>query len=190
MKGKNVRDEIYEAKCPSHIVFGDPLYFDEYKDRLDELVIDYRPPKTFELRVVLEERYTSIFPRCTYLRAALYMAPAETMNVYLQGKKYDVQKLAEKEIGLDTGRYLLDVDGRDDEIDVGANIVCGRLTELYRIDVATGKRIVDAAIITLELPDDMSIEKLRTQASYFFEDMQQVEQKEPEKRRGQQELSR
>ena len=36
-----MRKETYKIKCPKHIVFGDPLYFEEYKgERLKKLVVD------------------------------------------------------------------------------------------------------------------------------------------------------
>ena len=51
-----MRKETYKIKCPKHIVFGDPLYFEEYKgERLKKLVVDYEVPAKFDTaRLVLE----------------------------------------------------------------------------------------------------------------------------------------
>lgn len=53
-----MRKETYKIKCPKHIVFGDPLYFEEYKgERLKKLVVDYEVPAKFDTaRLVLEEK--------------------------------------------------------------------------------------------------------------------------------------
>ncbi|WP_270816159.1 hypothetical protein [Hungatella effluvii] len=35
-----MRKELYSMKCPGRIVFGDPLYFEDYKgERLADLVV-------------------------------------------------------------------------------------------------------------------------------------------------------
>ena len=51
-----MRKETYKIKCPKHIVFGDPLYFEEYKgELLKKLVVDYEVPAKFDTaRLVLE----------------------------------------------------------------------------------------------------------------------------------------
>lgn len=37
-----MRKKIFSVKCPEHILFGDPLYFEEYSGkRLESLVVDY-----------------------------------------------------------------------------------------------------------------------------------------------------
>ena len=41
-----MRKEIYKIKNPKHIVFGDPLYFEDFKGaELKRLTVDYKPPK-------------------------------------------------------------------------------------------------------------------------------------------------
>lgn len=60
-----MRKETYKIKCPKHIVFGDPLYFEEYKgERLKKLVVDYEVPAKFDTaRLVLEEKPFEKCPR-------------------------------------------------------------------------------------------------------------------------------
>lgn len=44
-----MRKEIYKVKSPKRIVFGDPLYFEEYKgDELKRLTVDYKPSEYFD----------------------------------------------------------------------------------------------------------------------------------------------
>lgn len=48
--------EIYKVQTPKRIVFGDPLYFEEFSGaRLEQLVVDVQPPEAFGARVVLRE---------------------------------------------------------------------------------------------------------------------------------------
>ena len=48
--------ETYMVNLPKKIVFGDPLYFEEFKGKkLDSLVVDFSPPRHFEAAVVLEQ---------------------------------------------------------------------------------------------------------------------------------------
>lgn len=52
--------EIYKVRTPKRIVFGDPLYFEEFSGaRLEQLVVDIQPPEAFSARVVLREFSTA-----------------------------------------------------------------------------------------------------------------------------------
>ncbi len=51
-----MRKEIYSAKCPKRLQFGDPMYFEEFKgEKLASLVADCRLPRHFAARGVLKE---------------------------------------------------------------------------------------------------------------------------------------
>lgn len=80
-----MQKETYKIKCPKHIVFGDPLYFEEYPDIMHRTM-------------------------------TIFLAPHDHINVYLSNHKYKVQQEATKVIGVDTARYLFEVDGRYEEI--------------------------------------------------------------------------
>lgn len=56
--------ETYKIKRPDHIVFGDPLYFEQFKGaRLKKLVTDYHVLTKFDTaRLVLEEKSFSNCP--------------------------------------------------------------------------------------------------------------------------------
>ena len=60
-----MRKEIYKIKNPKHIVFGDPLYFEDFKGaELKRLTVDYKPPKSFDAaRLVLLEKPNEKYPR-------------------------------------------------------------------------------------------------------------------------------
>lgn len=104
--------EIYDVKTPRHIEFGDPLYYEEYHGKeLAGLVIDYKPPQFFQTRLVLRERQYEEFDGAKFLAMVIYFGPPELMHVYLQDKYFKSQTIEEKEIGLDTGRYNLVIDG-------------------------------------------------------------------------------
>lgn len=63
-----MRQEAYRIKCPRHILFGDPLYFEEYANnpkRLNELVVDYKPPHEFQAGISLVETEHPDFPEYT-----------------------------------------------------------------------------------------------------------------------------
>ncbi|MFR4878497.1 MAG: hypothetical protein ACLUBZ_16605 [Ruthenibacterium lactatiformans] len=59
-----MRKETYKIKCPKHIAFGNPLYFEEYKgEQLKKLVVDYEVPAKFDTaRLVLEENHLKNTP--------------------------------------------------------------------------------------------------------------------------------
>ena len=94
-----MKKEIYKMQCPKHIVFGDPLYFDRFKGaRLKSLVVDYKPPKHFEARLVLLEQKSEELEGFIERSMNLYLAPTETMKTYLDEMKYKDHKMGKKMI--------------------------------------------------------------------------------------------
>ena len=56
--GDTVRKEKLKIKCPKRIQFGDPLYYEDFKnepERLKKLVVDYKPNPEFKAGVLLTE---------------------------------------------------------------------------------------------------------------------------------------
>lgn len=179
-----MRKEIYKVKNPKRIVFGDPLYFEEFKGaELKRLTVDYKSPKHFDAtRLVLEEEPNEELPKYMNRSITLYLAPHQTIDVYTSGQIYASQKIAEKDIGVDTARYYLNIDGRDDEIQTGGDGWWGRFEEYYR---ENGKgRISDAAVLTVAIPEEYSFEGMKELAGYFFEDMQPDVPKKQKKKEG------
>lgn len=178
-----MKKEVYKMQCPEHIVFGDPLYFEEFKGgKLQSLVVDYRPPKHFEARMILLEQESEQLEDFMERSMTLYFAPAKTIKTYMDGMQYESQQVKEKMIGVDTARYLLAVNDRSDVIRTGGDGYWGSEMELYR-QVGTHK-ISDAVIISVVSPDESDFDDMRRMARYFFPDMQQVDKGEKKKKRG------
>ena len=76
----------------------------------------------------------------------------------------------EKEIGVDTARYYLQVDDREDILHTGGDGYWGSYEELSR-NTRDG-RMVEAAILTVIWPEYESMESMRQHAFFFFRDMQ------------------
>ena len=169
--------EIYDVKTPRHIEFGDPLYYEEYHGKeLAGLVIDYKPPQFFQTRLVLRERQYEEFDGAKFLAMVIYFGPPELMHVYLQDKYFKSQTIEEKEIGLDTGRYNLVIDGIGKEVDIGADDYCGRIDKY----VCTGEKakMVLGAVLTIEMPSESTFDEMKKLAAFYFKDMKLIERRE------------
>lgn len=57
-----------------------------------------------------------------------------------------------------------------------------RSLELYRMN--GNRRISDAVIIVVDMPEDKDFQEMRELARYFFEDMEQIVQKKQKKKDG------
>ena len=166
--------ETYAVKLPKRIVFGDPWYFERYSgEKLKSLTVDMMPPSRFVARVVLDERPNEIEPDLTFRSMAVYMAPEQIMQTYLQGMVYESQTQNIKDLGVDTAKYLLSVDGRSKTIHTGGDGYWGDYMELSRM--VNGKPYLDAAILTFAVPEGETMESMRKWLNYFFENVQQVE---------------
>ena len=167
--------ETYKVKLPKHIVIGDPNYFKEFTgSELERLTVDYDVSKNFtDARVTIESSPCEDMPELTLLDMTIYLAPKSTMHTYLEGMIYKSQNHTEKDIGVDTAKYLLEVDGKSDTIYTAADGCWGSFQEIFR--EMSGKKMVDAVIINLGFPDDFEdIDRLRERVNYFFEDVEQV----------------
>ena len=73
--------EIYKVQTPKRIVFGDPLYFEEFSGaRLEQLVVDIQPLEAFVARVVLREFPTAEESDALIRTMEVYLAPEEDME--------------------------------------------------------------------------------------------------------------
>lgn len=140
-----MKREVYYVKCPSHIQFGDPMYFEQFEEeKLSRLVGDYKPPKDFEARVFLEKNGIEDS------KMVLYLARKGTINTYLKGYMHEIQEQKEKLIGVDTVAYLLNIDGRIDEIDTRGDGDWGDCQEFYHTH--KGNEYLDAVVMALLCP--------------------------------------
>lgn len=95
------------------------------------------------------------------------------MQTYLQDMVYESQTHTVKKLGVDTARYYLGVDDRDDIIRTGGDGYWGAYHEMTRM--IRGHIHLDATILTIAVPDNVSMEDMRQWLNYFFQDVQQVE---------------
>lgn len=179
-----MRKEIYKVKCPKRIVFGDPMYFEEFKGaELKRLTVDYKTSKFFDAaRLVLEEEPNEELPEYMERWMTLYLAPHQTIDVYVSEKIYPHQKVADKRIGVDTARYYLNVDGRDDEIHTGGDGWWGCFEEYYR-EIGKG-RLYDAIVLNIAIPEQYDFEGMKELAGYFFEGMERIPPQKQKKQEG------
>lgn len=176
-RNTKLRKETYSVKCPQRFVFGDPLYFEEFKGKkLESLTADYSPPQGFVARVVLEEKAMEEYPDFMERTMTLYMAPEKTIQTYLDGMMYKGQEISGKEIGVDTACYLIRVDGRSDEIKTGGDGYWGACQEFRHEH--NGRQFLDAIIVTVVIPEFEDWNSMEHLAGYFFEDRKPLSSQE------------
>lgn len=154
-----MRKEAIKIKCPDRIQFGDPMYFEDYRndpEKLQKLVVDYRPQPGFKAGVSLVETEHPEYPGFIARTMTIYFAPEQYLSIYMDGKMYASQKIDRKEIGVDTACYLIEVDGRYEDIKTGGDGYWGDYQELYR--EINGKKYIDAVVISIAMPDEQSFE--------------------------------
>ena len=174
LKEEIVKKEIYVVDCPTHIRFGDPMYFERFEgQKLDRLVVDCKVPKNFVARVVLQEQPIEDLPGEMLDTMTLYMAPERTISTYMDGYCYKGQEVEQKEIGVDTVTYLFEADGRYEEFNTEGDGYWGESREFSRI--RDGRSIIDAAVITVCMPETRGFEDMRRLVHYFFQGAQLLE---------------
>lgn len=174
LKEEIVKKEIYVVDCPTHIRFGDPMYFERFEgQKLDRLVVNCKVPKNFVARVVLQEQPIEDLPGEMLDTMTLYMAPERTISTYMDGYCYKGQGVEQKEIGVDTVTYLFEADGRYEEFNTEGDGYWGESREFSRI--RDGRSIIDAAVITVCMPETRGFEDMRRLVHYFFQGAQLLE---------------
>lgn len=169
-----MKKEIYVVDCPTHIRFGDPMYFERFEgQKLERLVVDCKVPKNFVARVVLREQPIEGLPGEMLDTMTLYMAPERTISTYMDGYCYKGQEVEQKEIGVDTVTYLFEADGRYEEFNTEGDGYWGESREFSRI--RDGRSIIDAAVITVCMPETRGFEDMRRLVHYFFQGAQLLE---------------
>lgn len=175
-----MKQEQYLVKCPERIRFGDPMYFERYsEEELSELVIDYCPPAGFKARVVLSENEVEELPGCKDRSLTIFMAPEHSIDTYTKGYMFDIQKRSDKPVGVNTARYLLEVDGAYKLLLAGGDGYWGNLRELSHGQ--NGKEVLDAVIITAFLPECMNFPDMERLVPYLFQDVRLLPGQEEKK---------
>lgn len=177
-----MRKESYKVKNPKEIIFGDPMYFEEFTGRrLDELIVDFKPPQYFEARVILTEQPMEEYPEFMEQTMTLYLAPEQTLKVYMDGCMCESQEIKEKVIGVDTARYLIQVDEREEILHTGGDGYWGSFQEITHKH--GNRRILDAAILSIVIPDSENFEGMKKLMEYLFEDAKPIKKKKRDKQR-------
>lgn len=113
-------------------------------------------------------------PELMLLDMTIYIAPKERIDTYLGGMMYKGQLIDEKDIGVDTARYDVRINGKNNTIYTGADGAWGSYTEYYLEH--KGMRGVDCMIINLGFSSDFdTMESMREHLRYFFDDVKQIE---------------
>lgn len=168
--------ETYKVKVPKHIKVGDPWYFKQYSgDKLERLTVDKDiPSQLTEARVTLEAVPCDDMPQITLLDMTLYIGHKYTIDTYLCGQMYPIQEIIPKEIGVDTARYELAIDGNSETVYTGADGGWGRYSEL-KLKMGNNK-LFEGIILQLGFSSDFdSMESMRNRLHEMFEDVEQIE---------------
>lgn len=168
--------ETFKIKPPKRIAIGDPWYYEMFEGKeLERLTVDFLRLNHFTAaRVVIEESPIEDMPEYKSLDMTICLAPKNTIDTYLKGMYYNFQDCAERPIGVDTARYRMSVDGREDTIYTGADGIWGDVTEFSHN--LKGFRILDAIMIRIGFPDEFdTFENMKERLNYFFENVQQIE---------------
>lgn len=169
-----VKREVYSVKTPERIIFGDPLYFEQFKgSKLEQLTVDVQPPGRFTARLALEEYPIEDFPDEMMHVMSLYLAPQATMDVYVRDQMYESQTCTNRDIGVDSASYCLKVNDRSETFSTGGDGYWGNYQVLSR---QQGKKsILDAIILSIRMPENYTMEDTRECAKFFFKDMEQLQ---------------
>lgn len=167
-----MREEIYQIRSPKHILLGDPLYLED-KERFKNVLVDYRPEKYFDVRLVLKEEPDPEDARFILKYMDLYFAPSQDLKIYMNNRMYQGQQSQSKGVAVDTARYHIEVDGRELNIHTGADGWWGSFTEYYRIDGS--RKIADAAILSIYVPEECSFAGMKQNARYLFGELRNIE---------------
>lgn len=178
----NENTTYYKLKqTPHHIVFGDPMYFEDYADdkkRLKSLVTNLTLTKAqrnefgcvVRLSCGKKEEKLPNGENFSYMEKiiTILMCVPKDFDVYLSDLKYTNQTVKSKEIGVDSHTYYLQVNENDDEINTNADD-CWGMESLYYGKI-NGKRVLQAVVINIALPDEMSEKEINQYMDYFFKE--------------------
>ena len=101
-------------------MFGDPLCIED-KERFRNVLVDYRPEKYFDARIILKEEPDPEDARFILKYMDLYFAPLQDLKIYMNNRMYQGQQSQSKGVAVDTASYHIEVDGRELDIRTGAD---------------------------------------------------------------------
>ena len=180
LEPKLLRRELFRVKCPRRIVAGDPYYFEtEPPERLKKLVVDYIPPRSYEARLVLSQYEMHDFGVYQTNAVQIYLAPGKDVDVYAAEKMYADQRIEQKEIGVDTASYIMEIDDRWKEFHTGADGCWGNTFTYFH--TRNGRKQVDGKMIMFTMPEEVSFEEMKRIMDTLFAGLQPVRSCEKQK---------
>lgn len=158
---------------PRTMTIGDPSYFEEFKNdpkRLAELVYQRgfkRPSWKAAVKLVqTEESFDLGGEPHAYPLYSLLVACAPTdeyLETYLNEEYYRGQTPKTTEIGVDTAKYILEINEVGIIVRTGSDGGFGGVTEFYR-----GKKL-EGVLVALSLGDLQEFEEWQRELEYLFE---------------------
>ena len=162
------RKENFDVPMFNKIVIGDPLYFEEGEGLQYTYAKNFRGKNDWvgDLEVVEEVNldFAKEFGReSSYVSVLAHFAPNEEyLETYKNGQYYKGQKTKAIEIGVDTARYLVEINDRYLEIYTGSDGLMGLITEYYR-----GNKL-EGITISLTGTDVNEFDRFRDEMKYVF----------------------
>ena len=160
--------EIYKVKPPKRVILGDPKYFEQFSGaKLRKRIVDFKVPKAFAARVVLQkEKHEDTGT------LQLYLAPKDHLQTYMRGLLRQGQESKIRQIALESERYCVQIDKNEDSI--CAEDGCWASFEEI-VHWENGKKVLDAAILSITMPASETMQEMRQSVQYFFQNAELTE---------------
>lgn len=157
---KVLQKESFDINMPKKIIIGDPVYFEQEVGLKFVYSKQFRGRDSWVGKLVVKEEVDDGFQMVNFFVA---FAPNKDMlETYLEGKYYKGQKVATTEIGVDTARYLMEIDDNYIEVGTGSDGYMGVVIEFNKGSKLEG--------ITIDLTglDVNEFERFKDELKYVF----------------------
>lgn len=169
MEKRNIevkREEVFDTKMVKNIKVGDPMYFEQQTGLDLTYSKRFRRPGWFGRMKIIEQEEVFSFRgedrTFTETIAKIFFAPnEEILSTYLNNKVYVDQKVKETSIGVDTARYIVEVQDRLIEVGTGSDGFMGTVWEIYM------KSKLEGVMIELSGLDMNDFERFRDEFKYI-----------------------
>ena len=153
-----VRTAEYRIKPFKHIRIGDPMYFDNIEAGIDvqrykKFVCDIKTTCCKVGAIKIEEHTNHYdFGDFNHINVDVFLAHNhEQLDVYKDGCWYGEDTLKKRyELGCDTARYEIEVDGRYEEVHTGADGFYGELQHMKQYYGLMLNLSFDASLFSFE----------------------------------------
>lgn len=136
-------------KMPTSILIGDDYYIDNRADLL--YIKNFRGKKDWVGYLSLEDEDEE----CVF--KAIFAPNEDLLNIYKKGYINSNQKIKEKNIGVDTAKYILHINDRYETIKTGSDGCMGGVLEIYEDKKLKGLMIDMSMGLYMDLDDAKDI---------------------------------